>query len=166
LGDLRTAGPWAIPRKARLIYLYRDPRESIASLIDALQSGQCIAPPDLAGKPPIDVAVTWWEQATRAIVEALAARPVDTWTATTYQALTMPPQIELPRLAAFAGVAWDLGHGLIPRDPGKWREHQLAVLPRLSALASTNARAKLLVATALERLGEPAPPLHSPRAPD
>ena len=166
---LAVAQPFALPAKARLIYLYRDPRESIASMIDALRSGALATPAELAGKPLVDIAVAHWERCTRAIVEHLAARPADTWMGTTYQALTTTPETELPRLAEFARVSWDPAYTLTPPSSARWREHQLTILPRLSAIASTNARAKLVCATSMATpmTAEASPrQLHSPRAPD
>ena len=136
---------------ACFIYVYRDPRHNIASMIEAQTS---------AGRSRVDNAVAQWERVNRQILEDLASLSADTWTATTYEALCKNPVSELARLARFAGITLDDSMALLvrPADASKWRTHDLDIMPRLASLADTNRRAKLVCATAIET------PIAAPRS--
>ncbi|WP_158637136.1 sulfotransferase [Arenimonas daejeonensis] len=85
--------------EARFIYLHRDPRQVLGSMIDGWQSGEFVMYPNLPGwnGPPWSFLLTpdWralsgqplgrivaaqWETTTRLLLDDLAALPADAWT--------------------------------------------------------------------------------------
>lgn len=113
---------------ARFIYLYRDPRENIASLIEAwrtgLRSGRFVTfrnlpewdreawcfllPPgwrDMVGRSIADIAAFQWAASNDAIIENLQALSPGRFHALSYRELIADPSAVLARLCRFAGVA-------------------------------------------------------------
>lgn len=155
--------------EAVFIYLYRDPRETLASMIEAWSSGRFRTYPNLpgwaglpwslllvpgwrglAGKPLPDVVAAQWETATRLMLDDLEALPPARRLAVRYDALVADPQGELARLAAAVGLGWDRAVGgglplsrytLTEPKPDKWRKHEAELLPRLAAIEATATRA-------------------------
>lgn len=112
---------------ARFVYLHRDPRAAVASLIEAwtlgLATGRFSTFPDLPGwdrrtwcflLPPgwrsmkgkslAEIAAFQWSAANAIIVEQLSALAPERWTAVSFESLLGRPPETLRRLAAFAGV--------------------------------------------------------------
>jgi len=160
---LRTVFP-----EARFIYLHRDPRQVMGSMIDGWQRGGfrmyaelpgwtglpwsfLLVPGwrDLIGRPLEEVVAAQWERTSQVMLDDLAALDPGQWIATDYAKLLADPQAEVSRLCKWAGFAWDrpLGAALpLSRsttsqpDPDKWRRHAQLIEPRLPALAPTEAR--------------------------
>lgn len=140
------------------VYLWRDPFESVGSLIDGWQSQRFVTYPDLPGWPstqpgwsyllipgwqnlktaPLaDIATAQWECANRQILSDLAAIPADRKIALNYQSLLDAPGATLASLSRFLGIepppaAAQLPlsqHTLTPPAPGKWQRHEHAITP-------------------------------------
>jgi hypothetical protein len=115
---------------ARFIYLHREPRQAIASLIEAwtlgLQSGRfktfqqlpdwdrpgwCfLLPPgwrEMRGKSLAEIATFQWAASNRIIIEELTLLPAERWTAVTYEALVADPQAALTSICRFANIEAD-----------------------------------------------------------
>lgn len=113
--------------EARFVYLYREPRQTIASLIEAwtvgLQSGRfktfqhlpdwdrpgwCfLLPPgwrDMRGKSIAEIAAFQWSASNRIIVDALATLPANRYSTVSYHDLVENPQTALQRICKLAGI--------------------------------------------------------------
>lgn len=135
---------------SRFVYLVRDPRENVASLIDAWHSGRFVTYPTLPGwaGPPWSlllvpgwrelpaedvpaIAAAQWRTAHEAMLERFEAMPIERVVVVRYEALREDPSGCLRRLADSIGVAPpDVAgslplsrHTLTPPDPDKWRRH-------------------------------------------
>lgn len=154
---------------ARFIYLHRDPRQVLASMIEGWASGNFVMYPQLpgwpgpawsflltpgwrglAGKPLADIVAGQWESATRVLLDDLATLPREDWTSVDYDRFVAAPQDTARGLAQWAGWGWDreLGPSLplsrytmTAPDPDKWRKHAAEIEPRLAAIADTVRRA-------------------------
>jgi uncharacterized protein (TIGR03032 family) len=132
---------------ALFIYLYRDPRATLSSMLEAWRSGRFVTYPDLpgwegppwsllltpgwqalSGRPLAEVVAQQWETTTRTILDDLESLPADQWCVASYDRLVGEPQAEIERLCAFLGFAWDRQltaplpfskHTLTPPDPAK-----------------------------------------------
>jgi len=112
---------------ARFVYLHREPRPAVASLIEAwtlgLQSGRfrtfqqlpewdrpgwCfLLPPgwrEMRGKSLAEIAAFQWSASNRIIIEELASLPVERRTTVTYEALVADPQTALTNICGFANI--------------------------------------------------------------
>jgi uncharacterized protein (TIGR03032 family) len=111
------------------VYLYRDPRETISSLLDAWRSGRFVTYPYLPGWPPpphpawslllvpgwrelagkdlAEIAARQWAAATAQLLDDLAALPAGRWCVASYDRLVTKPQAEIARLCNFLDLAWD-----------------------------------------------------------
>ncbi len=158
---------------ARFIYLYREPEESLASIIEAWASGKFVTYPklpgwdgppwslllppgwrDLIGKPVAQVAALQWEATNRQIMDDLTQLPDDCWSAVRYAQLLADPQAVAERLCQFAGLVWDQQleqqlplsrHTLTAPQPGKWQKHREAIALLLPTLTATAQRAQQLI---------------------
>lgn len=105
---------------ALFVYLYRDPRATISSMLDAWRSGKFVTYPDLkwslllvpgwrelAERPLNELVAHQWESATRILLDDLEALPADSWCVASYDALAGDPQKEIERLCDFVGFRWD-----------------------------------------------------------
>lgn len=154
---------------ARFIYLHRDPRQVLGSMIDGWQSGRFVMYPnlpgwqglpwsflltpgwrELSGQPLGEVVARQWEQATRILLDDFEALPAERRIAIDHGRFLADPQAETERLCAWAGYGWDrlLGSDLphsrytmTAPDPEKWRRHADEIVPRLARLHSTVERA-------------------------
>jgi hypothetical protein len=116
----------AIWPNAYFIYLYRDPRATISSMLEAWRSEQFVpypnlpeweGPPwslalvpgwrDMNGKPLAEIVAYQWSTATRLTLDDLEALPPGSWCMASYEALVAEPQREIERLCAFVGIGWD-----------------------------------------------------------
>ena len=136
---------------ARFVYLYRDPRETISSMLDAWRSGAFVTYPALPGwsGPPWSLLLVpgWrdligqelgaivarqWATTTTTLLDDLAALAPDRWCVTSYDRLLAEPRAEIERICEFADLAWDddldeplplSRHTLDSPRPEKWRRN-------------------------------------------
>jgi hypothetical protein len=117
--------------EARFIFLHRDPRENIASIIEAwrygLQSGRFVTfrdlpgwdrpawcfllPPgwrEMTGKSLADIAAFQWRASNDTIIDDLARLPRTRRIALAYLDLVADPQRTVRKLCRFAGIADDV----------------------------------------------------------
>lgn len=110
---------------ARFIVLWRDPRENLASIIEAWRSGRwktynglpgfegpwsLLLPPGwpaMNSRPLEDIAAFQWDQTYRIVLDDLAALPRDRWTTVNYGQLTQDTAATIRRLCEFTGIAFD-----------------------------------------------------------
>jgi hypothetical protein len=160
----------AVFPQARFVYLRRDPREVLASMIEGWQSGNFVMYPglpgwegpawsfllvpewrSLSGRPVAEVAARQWEAATRVLLDDLDDVPADRWITCDYADLVADPAAEVGRICRWAGLDWDraLG-GALPLSrytmtapaPDKWRRHAPVIEPQLAGMATTVARSE------------------------
>jgi hypothetical protein len=155
--------------EAEFVYLYRDPRETMGSMIDAWNSGRFRTYPnlpawqgpawslllipgwrELIGKPLGEVVCAQWETATRLLLDDLAALAPERVHVVRYDTLKQDAEGELRRLCAATGLQWDRPlqsalplsrYTLSPPDPDKWRRHAGAIEPQLRLIEPTMQRA-------------------------
>ncbi|MDN5783039.1 MAG: sulfotransferase, partial [Luteimonas sp.] len=155
---------------ARFIYLHRDPRQVLGSMLDGWESGDfrtysglpgwqapawsfLLVPGwrELSGKALEDIVAAQWERTTRILLDDLDALPDGHWTSVDYDRLVAHPQDEIARICAWAGLGWDRSLGatlplsrytLTPPSADKWRRHAARIEPRLAAMQSTVERAR------------------------
>jgi uncharacterized protein (TIGR03032 family) len=167
---------------ALFIYLYREPRENLSSIMDAWKSGKFVTYPQLPkwkglpwslllipewerlrGKSLPEIAAKQWSSSHRYILDDLARLPADRWCTVTYADLLAHPQAEAERLCRFAGIGWDQElsgplplsrHTLAPPAPDKWRKHAAELEKVLPKIAAVDARVRQAVAAKA--------PVHSP----
>jgi uncharacterized protein (TIGR03032 family) len=164
----------AIFPDALWVYLWRDPFESVGSLMDGWASQQFVTYPNLPGWPaerdawsflltpgwralqhaaPAEIAVAQWSASNRQILQDLAAIAPHRRYALSYQSLLDAPDETLARLCAFldiapppAGLTKRLSsHTLTAPAKDKWRRHAEAILPHAPQLEAT----RQLIAQAL-----------------
>ena len=111
---------------AHFVFLYRDPRETVSSMLDAWRSGRFVhsTPPprwtgtpwslllvpgaeDLIGKPLAEVVARQWAIATTILLDDLESLPPERWSVTSYDRLLADPVAEVRRVASQAGLGWD-----------------------------------------------------------
>jgi hypothetical protein len=113
---------------ARFIYLHRDPRQNVASLVEAwevgLRSGRFVTfrdlpgwdrsawcfvlPPgwrSMIGKSLIEIAAFQWAETNRILLEDLGKVDRRNWFAVDYDELNAQPAETLKRICGFAGIA-------------------------------------------------------------
>lgn len=175
---LRAAFPDAL-----FIYLYRDERATISSMLEAWRSGRFVTYPELpgwsgtpwslalvpgwrelAGKPLAEIAVRQWQTITETLLGDLEQLPSETWCVASYDRLIAEPQLEIRRLCEFIGVRWDgeltvplpaSRHTLTPPDPAKWLANAALIEPWLPIAAAAAERARELFAHPPLRRGPP-----------
>jgi uncharacterized protein (TIGR03032 family) len=166
----------AIFPDAFFIYLYRDERATISSMVDAWRSGRFVTYPELPGwegypwsllltpgwrdsigRPLAEVAVRQWTEATRIVLDDLETLAPESWCVASYDALIANPQEEIERLCAYVGVRWDRQlsaplppsrHTLTPPEKDKWERNAAELLPLLPLAEPVAARARDLFARA------------------
>ena len=154
--------------EARFIYLHRDPRPTLASMMEAWASGGFRTYPqlpgwtgrdwsllltpgwrELIGAPLNKIVATQWATTTRILLDDLSALPADRWRPIRYEAFIADPQQEISRLCQAMELRWDR-----PLDPGlplarhtvstpradKWRVHEAAIDAVSSIWSSQNER--------------------------
>lgn len=155
---------------AHFIYLHRDPRQVLGSMLDGWQSGGFRMYPglpgwsglpwsfllvpgwrELIGKPLEDVVAAQWQRTMQVMLDDLDALPAGRWTGVDYDRFLLDPQREVSRLCEWAGLDWDRAlttqlplsrYTLTAPDPDKWRRHAAAIEPRLAALDALVQRAR------------------------
>ena len=160
--------------EARFIYLYRDPRPTLASMLEAWSSGGFRTYPklpgwtgpawslllipgwrELAGAPLERIVAQQWSATTRILLDDLAALPKGRWLALRYESFIASPQTAISRLCEGLDLTWDrqLGaslplarHTLTRPSADKWRAHAEAIESVFSLLQRENDRALALLA--------------------
>lgn len=109
------------------IYLYRDPRETLASMIEGWSSGRFVTYPalpgwgaprwsfllvpgwrELIGQPIAETVARQWATTTEILLDDLSKLPSSRVFATDYAALVADPQATVSRLARGADLQWDV----------------------------------------------------------
>lgn len=157
---------------ARFVYLFREPRDVLASMIEAWRSGRFRTYPnlpgwtgdpwslllvpgwrDFIGRPLEEIVAHQWTTATTVLLDDLASLPRSQWIGLRYDDLIARPQESVDRLCAHLGLAWDVPlaslplsrHTLTPPDPDKWRRHEAALGRVLPGVAAARERAASVV---------------------
>lgn len=167
---LRAAFP-----EARFIYLYRDPREVLASMMEAWESGRFRTYPNLPGwagerawsllltpgwrdlgrLPLHEVVAAQWAAATRIMLDDLEQIPADRRTVARYDVLVADPNAEVARLCLSMDLQWDrkLGdelpvamHTVSKPRREKWREREAEIEAVLPDLRDLIERAERVAA--------------------
>ncbi len=110
---------------AMFVFLWRDPRENLASIIEAWRSGNwrtynglegfdgpwsLLLPPDwqrMRGKQLEEIAAFQWESANRILLDDLDSLPDARWTALSYSELTSDPAASIRKICNFLGLEVD-----------------------------------------------------------
>ncbi len=159
---------------ALFVFLHRDPRPNISSLIDGWRSGRFVTYRELPGwkhgdwsflltpgwreldgKPVEEIAAAQWRQANEAVMDALESLPRERWCSLSYEQFIADPAHAVRALAEFAGLAVDeaslpgaeLPHSrytLSAPDPEKWRRNQAEVERVLPTVEATFERLQAL----------------------
>jgi hypothetical protein len=159
---------------ALFVYLYRDPREVLASMLEAWESGRFRTYPnlpgwsgpawsllltpgwrELIGQPLPHVVAAQWEATTRILLDDLTAVPAGQRCVARYDALVADPAAEIARICSAVGFGWDqaldgrlplANHTVSEPREGKWRVRESEIAPLLPALAATMERAAAFAA--------------------
>ena len=155
------------------VYLYRDPRETLGSMIEAWLSGAFRTYPQLPGwtgypwslllvpgwraligKALPDIVAAQWATTTELLVHDLSQLPRERLVCATYAELVADPQRTLERLAAALDLGWD--RRLEPRlppsktaltrpAPGKWRRWEQAIEAVFPTIREADSAARKLL---------------------
>ena len=113
---------------ARFIFLYRDPKESISSLMEGWRSRRYVSYRDLPGWPfrewsfllvpgwtgfaeasIAEIAAFQWMTANNSIMDDLEQIPTDSWLPVSFRDLVEKPGETVKGIATFADLRWDEG---------------------------------------------------------
>ncbi|MGE0740522.1 MAG: sulfotransferase [Hyphomonadaceae bacterium] len=161
--------------EARFVYLYRDTRQVLASMMEAWESGRFRTYPklpgwsgalpwsmlltpgwrDLAALPLNEIAAHQWVAATKIMLDDLEALPADRRVVTRYDALVADPGAEVKLLADALDFAWDrpLGNALpvaahtvsAPKSD-KWRARETEIMAVMPIVSEQAQRAAAFAA--------------------
>lgn len=111
---------------ATFVFVYREPRPTLAEMLRGWDSGRFVTYPDLPGwdgppwsfplvpgwqdlrgRPPAEVVVEQWMRITATLLGDLQALPGDRWGVADETALTEQPERELSRISEFLQISWD-----------------------------------------------------------
>lgn len=166
---LRVGFMRAVFPDARFVYLYREPRAVLASMIEAWQSGRFVTYPnlpgwtglswslllvpgwrELVGRPLEEIVARQWAITTAHVLDDLEALPASERCFVRYDDLIASPADSVRRVCDFAGLHWDQSleslplsrHTLTPPDPDKWRRHEAAIERVMPLVEAVDARAR------------------------
>jgi len=156
--------------EAHFVYLYRDPRQVLSSMIEAWKSGRFRTYPRLPewqglpwslllvpgwralnGKPLHEIVAAQWEITTRILLDDLDAIPVSRRSVVRYDDLLVDPQGTMTALCARLDLPWDVSLGeALPAsrytvsqpDAEKWRRNETEIMAVLPRLQATIERAE------------------------
>ncbi len=159
---------------ALFVYLYRDMRDTISSMLDAWRSGKFTTYPtlpewdgppwsllltpgwrELSGRSLAEIVAAQWSTATRYLLDDLEHLSPERWCVAGYDALLDDPQQEVTRLARFLDIEWDrtlsgpLPHSrttLTAPNREKWRRNAEELKIALPLVANVAERARNLFA--------------------
>jgi len=160
--------------EARFIYLHRDPRPVLASMIEAWQSGRFRTYPnlpdwtglpwslllvpgwrDLVGQSLQQIVAAQWNVTTQILLDDLERLPAGSWSVANYDALVSDPNAEIRRLCAANGLGWDLvlpqslplsSYTVSTPDPAKWQRFAAEIDAVLPLIAAQAGRAERIAA--------------------
>ena len=178
---------------ATFIYLYRDPRETISSMLDAWRSGRFVTYPDLPGwdgppwsllltpgwreligRPLAEVVVDQWATTTDQMLDDLEALGPERWCVASYDRLVADPATEIGQLCRHLGLDWDIElsdrlpdskHTLDSPHPDKWRRNADELESAWGPVEAVAARAHQVFADP-PRTDPVRPPAAAPEDPD
>lgn len=155
---------------AIFVFLYRDWRQTLASIIEAWSSGRFVTYPrlpswpspawslllvpgweQLRGRPLAEIAAQQWSLTINTLIDDLEAQPSTPIAALDYDALIADPDAAMRALSATVGLEWDINLGaalplspttLTKPDSHKWRRHEQAILAAEPLVAAADARAR------------------------
>jgi hypothetical protein len=111
--------------EARFVFLWRDPRQNVSSIMEAWRSGRFVTykqldgfrgpwslllPPGyaaLSGRPLEEIAAFQWTETNRIILDDLDSLGGDRWTSVGYTEFTGDPEAETRRLCERLGLDFD-----------------------------------------------------------
>lgn len=161
---------------AQFVFLYREPHEVLASMIEAWQSGRFRTYPDLPGwtgltwslllvpgwreyrdLPVEELVARQWATTLERLLDDLESVPASSIAPIRYADLLAQPQAQIERLCARLQLPWDVSLGTLPPsrhtltkpEPDKWRKHADALSRVLPMVEPT----RLRVEAFLQRLG-------------
>lgn len=154
--------------QARFVYLVREPRANVSSILEAWRSGDFVTYeklPDWKGgrwslllipgwralqdKSLVDVAMAQYTAAHEAVMADLSALPRERWRAVSHEAWIADPGAQVEHLGDFLGLVFDrpTPRALPPSvvtttapDAGKWRRNADALAPHFAAMAQLRLR--------------------------
>ncbi len=158
---------------SRFVYLYRDARETLSSMMEAWHSGRFRTYPrlpgwqgqawslllvpgwrELDGRPLPEIVANQWAITTNQILDDLEGLPAERLTAVDYRQLLFSPQAVMEKLAGALDLDWDriLGRELPlskttvsrPREE-KWREVQSIIESVWPIVEQAEGRARAFV---------------------
>ena len=160
--------------EAQFLYLYRDPRQTLSSMIEAWQSGRFRMYPDLPdwnglpwslllvpgwreliGRPLQEIVAAQWETTTRILLDDLEALAPGRCHVARYDAFLADPAAEVARLCGALELEWDRSlDGVLPlschtvTEPAsdKWRRHEDLIEQVIPGLQATLDRAERFIA--------------------
>ncbi|MFN8150961.1 MAG: TIGR03032 family protein [Solirubrobacterales bacterium] len=153
--------------QAMFVYVYRDPRESLAGMLEGWQSGRHVTYPDLpdwdgppwsypltpewralSGRALPEICVSQWVMTMRILLGDLEKVPPDRWCVVDFAALRNDPKGELRRLCEFTGLEWSdaMGDTIGRGAPETWRRREAEVGQVISGTDELAARARELIA--------------------
>jgi hypothetical protein len=115
----------AVFENALFVFLWRDPRESISSIMEAWRSGNwktynglhgfegpwsLLLPPgwqQMNGKPVEEIAAFQWETTNRIVLDDLFSLPRERWTSLSYAEFNARPREAILRVCEFASIEPD-----------------------------------------------------------
>lgn len=155
---------------ARFLLLYRDPRETLSSMIEAWRTGRFVTYPRLPawGTPawslllvpgwqalidaPLEqVVAAQWGTAVSVLLEDLAALPADRVRAVSLDRFLTAPEDTARAICAAVGLGWDrplptslpLSPTVVsPPAPDKWRRHEAEIARIWASVAPIDRRAR------------------------
>lgn len=165
--------------RALFIYVHRDPRESLAGMIEGWESGRHVSHPDLPewdgppwsypltpewralrGKPLPEICAAQWTMTMRILLADLERLPAERWCVVEFNALRADPRAELQRLCEFTGLEWSdaMGATIGRGAPETWRRREAEVEQVIAPTAELAARARTLIAEPAPRRDAPIDP--------